>query len=179
MNERRLRLDDFAYGFALGALALLSLAFLSARNGAALIMCGLVFAGLVVARMADFSSRTLVPVALGLVAILWMVWIDPPSASVHKISAAAHAGGGALVGWALSQYLRPRRAWPLWAVAALAVAFAITLVWELGELAGDRLLDTALIPNARDSAADVFFGTMGASAGIFVAALLPGRRATG
>jgi hypothetical protein len=76
-------------------------------------MCGLVFTGLVVARFANFSSRALVPVALGLVAILWMVWVDPP-ASPHKTTALAHLGGGALVGWAVSEYLRTRIAWPLW-----------------------------------------------------------------
>ena len=174
MNDRRL-FDLSAYAFALGALALLGLAFFSARNGAALIMCGLIFTGLVVARLADFSTRTLVPVALGLAAILWMVWIDPPASS-HKTSAIAHIAGGALVGWAVSEYLRARIAWPLWGVAALAAAFGVTLLWELGELAGDRVLDTALIPNAFDSAEDIFFGTAGAAGAIFIAwVLAPGR----
>src|SRR5215210_2539327 len=127
MDVRRLRIDLFA--FALGALALLSLAFFGDRNGAALIMCALVFAGLLAARMAGFSNRALVPVALGLVAILWMVWIDPP-ASGHKTSALAHFGGGALLGWALSEYLRSRVRWPLWAAVALAAVFSLTVLWE-------------------------------------------------
>jgi hypothetical protein len=173
VNDRRL-IDLSAYAFALGALALLALAFLAARNGAALIMCGLIFTGLVVARLADFSTRTLVPVALGLVAILWMVWIDPPASS-HKTSAIAHTAGGALVGWAVSEYLRVRIAWPVWAAAALAAAFGVTLLWEIGELAGDRVLDTALVPNPLDSVADVFFGTAGATAAIFTAWLLAPR----
>jgi len=173
MSDRRLRID--LYAFALGALALLSLAFFSARNGAALIMCGLVFTGLVAARMANFSNRALVPVAVGLVVILWMVWVDPP-ASVHKTSVLAHGVGGALVGWALSEYLRTRLAWPLWGAAALATVFGVTVLWELGELAGDQVLDTALIPSARDSAEDISFGTMGGAGAIALAWLLvPGR----
>jgi len=169
MDDRRPRIDLFP--FALGALALLSLAFFSARNGAALVMCVLVFAGLVAARMANVSSRTLVPVTLGLVAILWMVWIDPPASS-HKTSALAHGGGGALIGWALSQYLRPRLAWPLWGAVALAGVFGLTLVWEIGEVFGDRVLDTALIPSRRDSAEDIFFGTMGGAGAVFIASFL-------
>jgi hypothetical protein len=173
MNDRRVHIDLFA--FALGALALLALGFFSTRNGAALIMCGLVFTGLVAARAANFSSRALVPVALGLVVILWMVWVDPPASS-HKTSALAHAAGGALVGWAVSEFLRTRLAWPLWAAAALAAVFGVTVLWELGELAGDRVLDTALIPSARDSAEDILFGMMGGTGAIFIAWLLvPGR----
>jgi hypothetical protein len=169
MNDRRLGTD--LYFIALGALALLSLAFFSARNGAALIMCGLVFTGLVAGRVADFSNRTLVPVGLGLVAILWMVWVDPP-ASAHKTSALAHLAGGALVGWAMSEYLRTRVAWPLWGAAALAAVFGVTLLWEIGEFVGDQVLDTALIPRARDSAEDIFFGTMGGAGAVAVAWLL-------
>jgi hypothetical protein len=174
VNERRLRID--LYAFAHGALALLSLVFLSARNGAALIMCGLVFAGLVIARLADFSSRALVPVALGLVVILWMVWLDPPASS-HKTSALAHFAGGALVGWAVSEYLRTRIAWPLWGAAALVAVVAVTVCWELGELVGDRVLDTALIPSARDSAEDIFFGTLGGGGAVLIAWLLAPARA--
>jgi hypothetical protein len=173
VNDRRLRIDLFA--FALGALALLTLAFLVARNGAALIMCAIVFAGLVAARMANFSNRALVPVALGLVAILWMVWLDPPG-SARKTSALAHLAGGALIGWAMSEYLRTDPPWALWGAAALMTVFGVTVLWELGELAGDRVLDTALIPSARDSAEDIFFGTTGAAGAIALAWLLvPGR----
>lgn len=176
MSDRRLGID--LYPFALGALGLLSLFFFNARNGAALIMCGLIFTGLVVARLANFSNRALVPVAIGLVAILWMVWVDPPASS-HKTSALAHAAGGALVGWAVSEYLRTRLAWPLWAGAALAAVIGITLLWELGELIGDRVLETALIPSARDSAEDIFFGTMGGGAAILIAWLLAPRPTAG
>ena len=169
MDVGRLRIDLFA--FALGALALLTLAFVGARNGAALIMCGLCFAGLLGARIIGFSNRALVPVALGLVAILWMVWIDPPASS-RRTSALAHGAGGALVGWALAEYLRARVAWPLWGFAAISAVFGLTILWELGELFGDRVLDTALIPSARDSAEDIFFGTLGGCGAVFVAWLL-------
>ena len=173
MDVRRLRIDLFA--FALGALALLSLAFFGARNGAALIMCGLVFCGLLVARTAGFSNRALVPVALGLVVILWMVWIEPPASS-HKTSALAHSAGGALVGWAVAEYLRTRVAWPIWALAALAAVFGVTMLWEIGEYVGDRILDTALVPSKRDSAEDIFFGCLGGGGAVFLAYLLAPRR---
>jgi hypothetical protein len=168
----RLRIDLFA--FALGALALLSFAFFELRNAAALLMCVLCFGGLVAARFAGFSNRALVPVAAGLVLILWMVWIDPPT-SAHKTSALAHAGGGALVGWALSEYLRGRLDFPQWAVAALAAVIGVTVLWELGELVGDRLFSTGLIPSWSDSAEDIFFGTFGGAGAIFLAWLVAPR----
>ena len=71
------------------------------------------------------------------------------------------ATGGLLVGWAISEYLRVRYAWPLWAIGALAVVFGLTVLWELGEYLGDRAFNTALIPSRRDSALDITFGTLG------------------
>jgi hypothetical protein len=176
MSVHRLRIDLFA--FALGALALLTLAFLGARNGAALVMCALCLAGLLGARLAGFSNRALVPVALGLVVILWMVWIDPPASS-HRTSALAHGAGGALLGWALSEYLRGRLAWPLWALGAFACVFGLTILWELGEYVGDRALGTALIPSARDSAVDIVFGTVGGAGAVALSGLLAPRRSPG
>jgi hypothetical protein len=41
-------------------------------------MCGVYFAGVQGASLLGFSNRALVPVALGLVVILWMVWISTP-----------------------------------------------------------------------------------------------------
>ncbi len=169
MQTSRLQIDLFA--FALGALALLTAAFFGARNGGAVIMCGLCFAGLFAARLAGFSNRALVPVALGLVVLLWMVWIDPP-ASERKTSALAHFAGGALAGWALAEFLQGRLAWPLWAGVALAAVFGVTILWELGEYVGDRVLDTALVPNRRDSAYDIFFGTVGGAGAVALAWLL-------
>ena len=122
-------------------------------------MCGLCFAGLLAARLVGFSNRALVPVALGLVVLLWLVWIDPPPRAPHQTSALAHGAGGALVGWALAEYLRGRVAWPLWALGARRRRLGLTVLWELGEYLGDRVLDTALIPSKRDSALDIFFGT--------------------
>jgi hypothetical protein len=174
MDARRLRIDLFA--FALGALALLSLAFLGARNGAALVMCALCFAGLLAARMAGFSNRALVPVALGLVVILWMVWIDPPTTG-RRTTTLAHFAGGALVGWALAEYLRGRIAWPLWGLAALAGVFGLTILWEFGEYLGDTVLTTGLIPSRTDSAVDILFGTLGGGAAVAIGWLLmPARR---
>ena len=168
----RLRIDLFA--FALGALALLSLAFFETRNGAALVMCGLCFLGLLAARLAGFSNRALVPVAVGLIAILWLVWIERPF-DAPTTSAVAHGVGGALVGWALSEYLRGRVAWPQWGIVALAVVLGITVLWELGEYVGDRVLTTSLQPNKTDSALDIFFGAFGGATTVALAWLLTPR----
>ncbi|MDX6583373.1 MAG: hypothetical protein QOI10_2557 [Solirubrobacterales bacterium] len=173
MDGRRLRIDLFA--FALGALALLAVSFYSARNGAALIMCTLVGAGLVFARLVGFSNRALVPVAAGLVILLWILWVHPPSLSDHKMSALAHGTGGLLIGWAVAEYLRGRVEWPLWAIGAVGVVFGLTVLWEIGEYLGDRVLDTALIPSKRDSAIDITFGTLGGTVGVLMASLVPAR----
>ncbi|MFI5122352.1 MAG: hypothetical protein ACHQJ5_05610 [Vicinamibacteria bacterium] len=173
MDGHRLRLDLFA--FALGALALLTYGFFAARNGGAVIMCGLCLGGLVVARLAGFSNRALVPLAFGLVVLLWLVWVNPPPLTDHQTSALAHGSGGLLVGWAVSEYLRGRVEWPLWAIGAVAVVFGLTVLWELGELLGDRAFDTALIPSKRDSAFDIAFGTLGGAVGVLIASLLPYR----
>ena len=177
MDGRRLRLDLFA--FALGALTLLTFGFFAARNGAAVIMCGLSFAGLITARLAGFSNRALVPLTAGLVILLWVLWVHPPPLTSHQTSALAHGTGGILVGWAVAEFLRGRVGWPLWAIGAVGVVFGLTILWELGELLGDRVLDTALIPSRRDSAIDIAFGTVGGTIGTMVAALaapLGGRR---
>jgi hypothetical protein len=173
MDVRRLRIDLFA--FALGALALLSLFFYGTGNGAALLMCALCLGGLLGARMAGFSNLALVPLALGVVALLWIVWFDPP-AGPDRTSALVHGVGGALVGWAIAESLRGRLSWPAWAVVSLASVAALTVLWELGELLGDRVLHTALIPNARDSALDISFGILGGATAIALARLLPERR---
>jgi len=174
MDARRLRIDLFA--FALGALALLTLAFFSARNGAAVIMCGLCFAGLIAARLAGFTNRALVPLAAGVVVLLWWVWIHP-SEDPQMANAVAHGAGGALAGWAFAEYLRGRLASPLWVFAALLGVFSLGVAWEIGEYLGDRALDTALIPNRRDSALDIFFGTLGGTVTVGLAALFGSRRA--
>jgi hypothetical protein len=173
MDASRLRIDLFA--FALGALALLTMFFYGSRNGAALVMCALCFGGLLAARVAGFSNLALVPLALGVVALLWMVWIDPP-AGPHRTSALAHAAGGLLVGWALAQSLQGSLSWPSWGFAAAAGVFGLAVLWELGEYAGDRVLDTALIPSARDSSLDIFFGTLGGATAIGLARLLSERK---
>jgi hypothetical protein len=174
MDASRLRIDLFA--FALGALTLLSAFFYGTRNGAALIMCALCFAALLVARLAGFSNLALVPLALGIVALLWIVWIDPPAGPV-RTGAIAHGVGGLLVGWALAEWLRGRLTWPAWALTALAGVFALTVLWEFGEYFGDRLLATSLVPSARDSAIDIFFGALGGATAVALAGFLPDRAA--
>ena len=175
MNSDRLRIDLFV--FALGALALLTLGFVYARNGAALVMCAILIAGLIGGRLIGFSNRALVPAAVGFGVLLYLVWINPPFDDVanHRTSAVAHLVGGALVGWAVAEYLRARIEWPLWAIGAVAVVLGLTIVWEIGEYLGDRVLDTALLPNKRDSAIDISLGTMGGAFGVLLASLVPSR----
>ena len=169
MELGRLRIDTFS--FALAALTMTTLAFLAARNGAAVVMCALCLAGVLAGRLAGLSNRALVPLILGLVAILWLICVDPP-AGPRKTSAHAHFSGGALAGWALAETLRGRLRWPGWAVAVLVAVLALTVLWELGEWAGDRALETGLIPSRRDSAVDVFFGMCGATIAVLVARVL-------
>jgi hypothetical protein len=173
MEGRRHRLDLFA--FALGALSLLTLGFFVARNGAAVIMCSLCFAGLIAGRVIGFSNRALVPLAGGLVILLYVLWVDPPPLTSHQLSAIAHASGGLLVGWAVSEYLRGRASWPTWAIAAVGVVFGLTVLWEVGEYIGDRVLDTALETSKSDSAIDITFGTLGGAVGTFIATLIPAK----
>ena len=170
------RIDLFT--LAASVLAMVTLAFVAVENGAAVVMCALCLGAVVSARFAGVPNRALVPLALGLAALLWMVWVDPP-AGPRKTSALAHAAGGALLGWALAETLRQRLAWPKWVLAALAGVIAATVIWELGEWRADRLLDTALIPSKRDSAFDVFFGTVGGSAAILLAWVLARARGAG
>ena len=172
------RIDLLCFALALALLAWATLAFTAEGNGAAVIMCAMCLAGLVAGRLAGVPGKTLLPVALGLVVVLWMVWIDPP-ASWRKTSAIAHASVGALAGWALVKALRPRVGdWLTVALLALSLVIALTLVWELGEFAGDRLLGTALIPSKRNSAEDIFFGTLGGVVGIAFAGAVAFLRAS-
>lgn len=123
-------------------------------------------------------GKVLLPIAAGLILVLWLVWIDQP-AGPRKTSALAHAIGGTLAGWALVEALCRRfRDWLSVALLALAMVIVLTIVWEFGEYAGDRLLDTALVPRLGDSLEDIFFGTAGGLLGITFASLYQrsGRR---
>lgn len=174
MELRQPQIDALAFALALGALGAAALAFASARNGAALVMVGLCLAGLVAGRIAGVSGRVLLAVSLGLLVILWAVWIDPPT-TARRTSSLAHAGGGALAGWALATTLHRRR-WPAWGLAALSGVLALTVAWEVGEWVGDKLLTTALIPSRIDSAFDILFGSLGGVCGVALAGLLALRR---
>jgi len=176
VDTSRPRLDLLAFGLALALLAWPAVAFIWERNGAAAIMCVMCFAGLVAGRIVGVPGRVLLPVALGLVVVLWMVWVDPPASS-RKTSAMAHVIGGILAGCAVVETLRRWIAdrFAVSVVALLMVIF-LTVIWELGEYVGDELLDTALIPKKRDSAEDIVFGTFGGALGIAFAALVASLR---
>lgn len=176
MNLERRDIDWLAFSLALAALAAISGAFIAQRNGAAAVMCAICLAALVLGRLIGIPGRVLLPVALGLAVLLYVVWIADLPISPRKVTSAAHATGGLLVGWAFAELLRRRIDWPGWAVAALAAVFALTVTWEIGEMIGDRLLDTGLIPDRRDSAFDIAFGCLGASVSIAAVALFSRRR---
>lgn len=171
MDESRDRIEPFA--LALGVLFALTVAFFAARNGGAVIMCTLCAGGLVAGRIAGFSNRSLVPLALGLVLVLVLVWGQLLPGDSHTGSAIAHASGGVLIGWAISEYLRDRYIWALWPVAVLLSVFLLGVVWELSEYAGDRAFTTGLVPSVRDSVADVTFGTLGGVVGMLASVLFP------
>jgi hypothetical protein len=170
VNTSRRRFDlAFAIALALVALAVVSFAYES--KGGATIMSAMCLAGLIAAGIVGVPGRVLLPVAFGFMLVLLLVWVDP-SATSRKTSGFAHAIGGGLVGWTLVEALRHRiRDWVSMALAALTVVIVLTVVWELGEYVGDRLFDTALEPGWRDSAADIFFGTVGGALGIGFASL--------
>ena len=52
------------------------------------------------------------------------------------------------------------------------MVIVLTLIWELGEYAGDRLFGTALNPSKRNSAEDILFGTAGGLVGITFATVV-------
>lgn len=173
MQIERRTLDAFAFALAIGAISAAAFLFATRANGAAFVMCAICFAGLVAGRLARISGLALLLVAIGLVGILWVAWVDPLSTS-RRTSAFAHTSGGLLVGGAIASTLRSRgvRGWAVWALVAVA---ALTVGWEVCEYLGDRALDTALVPNRGDSAEDVLFGCFGGAVGILVVALLPSR----
>jgi hypothetical protein len=172
VDTLRPRLDLLAFALGLALVAWPTIVFFSERNGAAAIMCAMCLAGLVAGRIVGVSGRVLLPVALGLMVVLWMVWIDSP-AGPRETSALAHAIGGTLAGWALVEALRHRiRDWLSVALLALSMVIVLTFVWEVGEYAGDRLFDTALIPSKHDSAEDMLFGTAGGLVGITFAGVV-------
>ena len=177
VEAERPSLDGAAFLLALAAIGIAALAFVATRNGAALIMCSILLAGLVAGRVAGIAGGTLLLVALGLGAVLWIVWIDPV-AGPRRTSAIAHFTGGALVAWALGQTLKAR-GFRHWAEATIVVVAALTVGWEIAEIIGDRVLDTALVPNRTDSALDIFFGCLGGLAGLGVAGFLSLRADSG
>lgn len=174
--ERR-DIDWIAFAFALASLAAVSGAFIAQRNGAAAVMCGICLTALIAGRLLGIPGRILLPVALGIAILLYVVWINPPG-EPRQTSAAAHASGGLLVGWAFSELLRKRVEWPRWGAVALLAVFALTVSWEISEWIGDRLLETALIPDRRDSALDIFFGFLGAVLAVSGVRLLTSRSAS-
>jgi hypothetical protein len=166
VDTLRPRLDVLAFALALALVAWPAIVFVSERNGAAAIMCAMCLAGLVAGRIVGVPGRVLLPVAFGLTVVLWMIWVDSPIGP-RKTGALAHAVVGTLAGWALVEALRHRIRDPLLvALVAISAVIVLTLVWEVGEYAGDRLFDTALQPSKRDSAQDILFGTAGGMVGI-------------
>lgn len=172
----RPRLQLLAFTLALALLAWPTIVYFSESNGAAAIMGAMCLAGLVAGRVVGIPGTVLLPVAFGLMMVLWMVWSDIPG-TPRVASALAHGTGGVLLGWGLVMGLRQRIRDPLaLSLLGLSVVFVITLAWEVGEYTTDRLLDTALRVNRRDSADDILFGTVGGLLGIALAGAASFRR---
>jgi hypothetical protein len=170
LDTSRAQLDLLAFAVALALLAWAAASFVSAHNAAASVMCAMCLAGLVGGRAVGVPGRVLAIVALGLVFALWIIWIDRPGDPATR-SALAHATGGIVAGWAIVEAAR-RRTSDWLAIAAVAVlgVVGIGALWELGELIGDRVFDTSLIPKLADSAADITFGTLGGAVGLALGA---------
>jgi hypothetical protein len=176
VDTLRPRLDSLAFALALALMAWPAIAFVVEPNGGAAIMCAMCLVGLVAGRAVGVPGRVLLPVAVGLAAVLFLIWIDSP-VGPHKTSALAHVIGGTLAGWALAETLRRRIRDPFRvAFVSLCAVLALTFVWELGELAGDELLGTSLRPSVGDSVEDVLLGSAGGVAGIALASLLASWR---
>jgi hypothetical protein len=158
-------LDEAAFLGALGAVGLLALWFAYRGYGTAIVMCGFCLAGLAGGWLAGIRGRVLLPVGIGLAAILYIAWIHPPGGPL-RTSFMAHVAGGALVGWAMAATLRSRLEWPLWGAAALFVVATLAFAWELAEYLGDHVLDTSLAPNRRDSTLDIVWGLAAGAATI-------------
>jgi hypothetical protein len=171
MHQTRDRIEPFA--LALGLLAALAVAFYTHREAGGLIMCTMVGVGLVAGRLIGFSNRALVPVALGLVVVLVVIWGELLPVSSHVTSAIAHGSGGLLVGYAISDYLRDRYIWAFWPIGVLLAVLTVGVAWELLELAADSAFTTDLNPSLHDSVLDIAFGLIGGVVGMLVSVLFP------
>jgi hypothetical protein len=169
------KLDELAFLLALGALGLLALWFARRGTDTAVVMCGFCLAGIAAGWLVGTRGRILLPVAAGLAVVLYIGWVHPPGGPL-RTSFMTHVVAGALVGWAAAETLRRRLLWPGWGIAALLLVALLALAWEVTEYVGDRVLDTALVPNRQDATLDVIWALLaGAAAIAFVRALDPLR----
>ena len=140
-------------------------------------MCGICLAGLIAGRLAGISGGVILVAALGLVAILWVVWVDPLS-TPRRTSAFAHSAGGVLAGWGIATTLL-RRGVPTWALDRPRGGD------RPHHRLGARRVRSATACSTRPSsrtgstpAWDIFFGCAGGVAGMVVARLLTPQRIT-
>jgi hypothetical protein len=159
------REDHLALAAGTVALAAMAIVFLAEGNGAAFLTTGICIAGIWAGRVIGLSGQTMLPVALGLAAVLYVGWFHPPGGQ-RATSLFAHLSGGVLAGYALAVTLRERMRWPGWGLVALAGVGAITVLWEIAEFLVDATFDTALIPSATDSALDMLWGCVGGAAAV-------------
>jgi hypothetical protein len=169
--ERRLGAPEVAIG-ALGVNGLLAVV---DRDGTIVVLSALCLVGLIALRIGGVPRRSLLVLALGLLAVVLMIDYAPLGAGPRVGSATAHLAGGALLAWAISRPVRERlersgspRAGQ-WSAIVLLLYLAIALVWEAGEWAGEALFGANLGYDTLDTILDVVFGLVGAMAGIFVA----------
>ena len=146
----------------LAAYVFSALVFVGAGHAGAALMFGLGLGGITVFAGVGLPARTLAPLGIGLLIVLWIAWIDPPG-DQRTTSAFAHITGGALLGWALAETSRHRASWPRWGVFAIAGVFVTGVAWEVGEWAMDALFGTVLRVSASDSAIDLSANLVGAA----------------
>ena len=139
MDARRLRMDPFALAF--GGLLVLTASFLLSRNSGAVVMCGFIARGLLLARAAGFSNRSLVPLTVGLIVVLWVAWVHPFS-STERTSAFAHLARRGLARVGARRILPgPKSSGPEWAFTTMLLVGGLALLWEFAEFFADLILD--------------------------------------
>jgi hypothetical protein len=135
-----------------------------AKPGMVVLAAGIAAVLLVVALAVP--AQRLAPLAWGMVAVLWFVWLSRDW-SQYVTSAVAHTSGGLLVGWVLTGldhrvgWMPPRPDLK----AVLLGALAIGVAWELAEWSADQLLGTHMSGGALDTGLDVTWDVIGATLG--------------
>src|SRR5688572_30758079 len=161
-----------AFDVAIVALAASVALFAAIGESGFAAMAGLCAVGLAVTRSLTAPRDSLTVLAIGLVFLIWTIYLIPTE-DQRTVSFIAHVGGGALAAFAIFDLLGAwamewaRRAW-----ITLAAVIGLALGWEVAERLVDSLFDTALDPNGADTLYDLVATNLGAIAGLLVASVV-------